>query len=110
MRRGLVFVTGVLVGAVLFSAWSVRAQTPPPPPMPCEEKLDVATWQYGESLKETAQLRSALRGMTKERDEAKAALADQLADAVLYRRCTSHSGLMDDDEIKALARKIKESK
>jgi len=70
-RTGLL-VSPAIVGLLLAVA---HAQQPPaPPPASCEDQLDGELFQKGEVLKQWAIARAQLRAVTKERDDARAAL------------------------------------
>lgn len=72
MRYTLMLVTGWVVGMAGI-AWA--QQPPAPPPASCEDQLDGELFQKGEVLKQWAITRAQLRAVTKERDDARAALA-----------------------------------
>ena len=72
MIRFYVFAVAVLISLV--GSVVALAQGPSAPPPSCEEKLDNATFQAGGLMQQLAVATAQLRAMTKERDEAKAAL------------------------------------
>jgi len=80
MTRFGLFAVGVVL--TLVAAVSTLAQGPPAPPPSCDEQLNNemlnrggAIQQLGVATQNLAIVRSQLAAMTKERDEAKAALA-----------------------------------
>ena len=73
MRFVIWFVAGLLswVPLIAVAAWAQG----PPPQASCEERLDNANFQTGGLMQQLAVATAQLRTMTKERDDAKAALA-----------------------------------
>ena len=73
MSRFSVFAIGVL--SALAMAVVALAQGPAAPPPSCDEQLNNEMFQRGGVTQQLAVARAQLQAMTKERDDAKAALA-----------------------------------
>jgi len=81
MTRFGLFAVGVVLTMV--AAVSVMAQGPPAPQPSCDEQLNNEMFQKGGLIQQLAVARAQLAAMTKERDEAKAAVAKAMSKPVV---------------------------